>query len=157
MKALVMYASRHGNTRRVAEAIADGIRTFGTVDVVPIDEAPATFSGEEDLVVLGGPTEAHGMTPAVKTYLDGLEFGALNGVPMAAFDTRLEWPRWISGSASAGISHRLQKLGADVVVPQASFIVEGKDPVLKPGELERAKSWGDALARTVRAEVAAAR
>jgi hypothetical protein len=43
-----------------------------------------------------------------------------------------------------------------VVAPQASFIVEGKVPVLKPGELERALAWGDTLGRTVRSEVAAA-
>jgi flavodoxin len=155
MKTYVIYASRHGNTRRVAEAIADGIRKYGSVELVALEEAPSTFKGEADLVVIGGPTEAHGMTPPIKQYLDGLRRGALEGVPAAAFDTRLEWPRWLSGSAGAAITRRLHGLGADVVVPLASFLVEGKDPVLKDGELERAISWGDTLARTVKAEVSA--
>jgi hypothetical protein len=95
------------------------------------------------------------MTPAIRQFFDSLSGEAFKGVAAAAFDTRLDWPRWLSGSAGSGISDRLHKLGADVVVPQASFIVEGKEPALKPGELERALAWGDTLGRAVRSEVAA--
>ena len=154
-KSIVVYASRHGNTQRVAEAVADGIRRYGSVELIPIEKASTVFDGEADLVVIGGPTEAHGMTPAIRQFFDSLSGEAFKGVAAAAFDTRLDWPRWLSGSAGSGINDRLHKLGADVVVPQASFIVEGKEPALKPGELERALSWGDALGRTVRSEVAA--
>jgi flavodoxin len=155
MKTFVIYASRHGNTQKVAEAIADGIRTHATVELMPVDKAPASFAGQADLVVIGGPTEAHGMTPRIRQFLEGLEPGGLKGVPVAAFDTRLDWPRWMSGSAGAGIANRLERLGAKLVVQQASFIVEGKDPVIKPGELERAVAWGDTLARILRAETVA--
>jgi flavodoxin len=157
MKSIVVYASRSGNTRSVAEAIADGMRAYGSVEVTPIAEASSIFDGKADLVVIGGPTEAHGMTPAIRQFFDGLSGEAFKGVAAAAFDTRLDWPRWLSGSAGAGISDRLHKLGAEVVVPQASFIVEGKEPALKPGELDRALAWGDTLGRTVRAELAAIR
>jgi flavodoxin len=157
MKSIVIYASRHGNTRRVAEAIADGMRTHASVELVPIEDAATAFDGEADLVVIGGPTEGHGMTPAIKEFFDSLSGEAFKGVSAAAFDTRLDWPRWLSGSAGAAIRDRLQELGADVVAPQASFIVEGKEPALKSGELERALAWGDTLGRTVRAELAAVR
>lgn len=155
MKAFVIYASRHGNTQKVAEAVADGIRTHASVELMAIDKAPTSFVGQADLVVIGGPTEAHGMTPPVRQFFEGLQPGGLKGVAAAAFDTRLDWPRWMSGSAGAGIAHRMEKLGADLVVQQASFIVEGKDPVVKPGELERALAWGDTLARILRAELVA--
>ena len=155
MKSMVVYASRRGNTQRVAQAIADGIRVYGTVELVPIERASTVFDGEADLVVIGGPTEAHGMTPAIRQFFDSLGGEAFKGVAAAAFDTRLDWPRWLSGSAGSGISERLHKLGADVVVPRASFIVEGKEPALKPGELDRALAWGDALGRAMRAEVTA--
>ena len=36
MRALVAYESMYGNTRRVAEAIADGLRSTCSVTVVPI-------------------------------------------------------------------------------------------------------------------------
>jgi flavodoxin len=154
MKAIVIYASRYGNTERVAEAIADGLSAHGIVELTPVENAPATFA-DADLVVVGGPTEGHGMTPPVRQFLDSLEQEALKGMPAAAFETRLDWPRWMSGSAGAGISGRLRKLGADIISAEASFIVEGKEPVLKPGELDRAKAWGDTLARAMRAQVAA--
>jgi flavodoxin len=156
VKSIVVYSSRFGNTRRVAEAIAEGIRVHASVELLPIERASSLFDGEPDLVVIGGPTEAHGMTPVIRQFFDGLSGEAFKGVAAAAFDTRLEWPRWASGSAGSGIIDRLHKLGADVVAPQVSFIVEGKVPVLKPGELERALAWGDTLGRTVRSEVAAA-
>jgi flavodoxin len=156
VKSIVVYASRFGNTQRVAEAIADGIRAHGPVELIPVEEASTVFDGEADLVVIGCPTEGHTMTPAIRHFFDGLSGEAFKGVAAAAFDTRVDWPRWLSGSAGSGISDRLQKLGAEVVVPRASFVVEGKEPVLKPGELERALAWGDTLGRTVRSEVAAA-
>lgn len=157
MKSIVIFATRHGNTQQVAEAIADGLRPYMQVDLIAVDDAPATLAGNADLVVIGGPTEAHGMTPVVKEFLDGLSGDALKGVPAAAFDTRLDWPQWASGSAAGGINARLRKLGADMIMPQASFIVEGKDPVLKPGEVERAVAWGDNLGRALVAETAAVR
>lgn len=156
MKTIVVYASRHGNTGLVAEAIADGIRPYGSVELMPIEKVPTVHEGWADLVVIGGPTEAHGMTPAVKHFFDSLSGEAFKGVAAAAFDTRLDWPRWLSGSAGSGISERLHKLGAEVVTPPASFIVEGKEPVLKAGELDRALGWGDTLGRVVRSEAMAA-
>jgi flavodoxin len=155
MKTVVIYASRHGNTQRVADAIADGLRPFGPVESMSLEVAQKTFDGNADLVVIGGPTEAHGMTPQVRSFLDSLSARGLNGVRAAAFDTRLDWPRWLSGSAGAGIAEHLRKMGADVVVPQASFLVEGKEPQLKPGELRRAVAWGDTLARLSQAHAAA--
>jgi len=156
MKSVVMYGSRYGNTERVARAIADGLRVCGEVELRSVAEAPGTLAGA-DLVVIGGPTEGHGDTPAIEGFLDAMDAGALNGIHAAAFDTRLDWPRWLSGSAGAAITNRLNVLGADVVTPPASFVVEGKVPELKPGELDRAIAWGDTLGRAVIAETAAVR
>src|SRR4051812_34813549 len=39
MRAVVVYESMFGNTRAIAEAIADGMRPFAEVAVVPVSEA----------------------------------------------------------------------------------------------------------------------
>jgi flavodoxin len=144
MHSLVIYASRSGNTRRVAETVANRLGERGSADLRPVEEAPTAIEADIDLVVVGGPTEAHGMTPPVREYFDRLPAGALAGRRAVGFDTRLRWPEWLSGSASAGITERLRGLGATVVAPEESFFVTRK-PELEPGELERASTWAAGL------------
>ncbi len=52
----------------------------------------------------------------------------------------------LSGSAAVGITKKLRRAGAGVVLPEASFIVVGGTPALAPGELERAVAWAASLA-----------
>lgn len=145
MKILVAYGSRYGNTEKIADAISTGLRSAGDVEMVTVQKAQPVRLHDFDLVVVGGPTEGHGVTEDVAAYID--EVGeAVSGVTVAAFDTRMRWPKWLSGSAAEKIASRLEGLGAKVVVPPASFVVSGKTPVLEPGELERAEAWGRALA-----------
>src|SRR5438270_13107561 len=98
MKALVIYGTRYGNTQKIAEAIGDGLKPAFAVDVLPIDGMTPAQVMAADLLVIGGPTEAHGMTPALRTFVDGISF-ALDGKPVAAFDTRRGIARILSGSA----------------------------------------------------------
>jgi len=109
-----------------------------------------------DLLVVGCPTEGHTMTPVVRQYLDAMSASGLRGVAAATFDTRVGWPRWLSGSAAAAIARRLRRLGAHVVDPEGSFLVTRQSPVLLPGELERARAWAGALADAATPERVAA-
>ena len=147
MNSTVVYASRYGNTRRIAEAVADVLRTRGDVRLLQV-EGLAALPGGTDLLVVGGPTEGHGMTPEVGRCLDRLGAAGLLGTTAAAFDTRLHWPRWLSGSAAADIARRLRRAGASVLEPEGSFLVTMREPALEPGELERAMEWAQALAET---------
>lgn len=152
MNSMVIYGSRYGNTQKIAEAIADALRSRGAVQVLPADDAPARVPAGIDLVVVGGPTEGHGMTEPVTRFFEQLGPGALVGTAAAAFDTRLRWPRWLSGSAGAGITQRLRGAGARVIAPEESFFVKGASgargtpPAIEPGELEHATAWAVALA-----------
>ena len=154
MNALVVYGSRYGNTQHIAEAIADGLKDTCAVDVRAIDKATPALVRTADLVVVGGPTEAHGITPPVKVWIDGMAF-VLDGKPAAAFDTRLDFARILSGSAAKGVEAHLRGAGARMVIEAESFLVKGKEPVLEPGELARAVAWGRAIGAKVMAPVAA--
>ena len=153
MKSLVVYGSRHGNTRKVAETIAGELRKHGDVQLVSAERGLAPVLDDVDLVVVGGPTEAHGITEPVARFLERIPDGAVAGKCAAGFDTRLTWPRWLSGSAASRIVERLAWRGAKVVVPEESFLVSGKLPVLEPGELERAAAWAASLAQKVESKV----
>ena len=165
-RALVIFESMYGNTEAVARAIADGLATGMPVDVVEVGDAPAVPGDDVDLLVVGGPTHAFGMSRA-STRRDASEKAAGAGVALvsrgdgvrewlaalparpglraAAFDTRVAQPR-VPGSAARAIRRRFRRGGAIVVDGPHSFYVDGTEGPLSPGELERARAWGNALA-----------
>lgn len=148
MKSLVVYVTHKGNTRTVAEAIGAALREHGTAEVLPAEEAPSAVGPDVDLILVGGPTEGHTMTPEQRAYLDRIDATVIRGRAVAAFDTRLKWPRLLSGSAADAAAERLAALGARVVGPQGSFLVSTA-PELLPGELERASAWANEIAAEV--------
>ena len=170
MNAHVVYESMYGNTHRIAEAIASGLENLGEVSVGPITQATPDTIAPVDLLVVGGPTHMHGMSnpasrrAAMETAekseaveadpdagLDGLRawFKALpksSGGFGAAFDTRIDGPSIVTGSAARGIHKLLRRHRFEPLGEPASFLVEDSEGPLKEGELERARRWGADLA-----------
>lgn len=158
-RTLVVYESMFGNTRAVAGAIAEGAGAAGPVELVEVGAAPTTLPDDVDLLVVGAPTHAFGMsrpstrksaseqseTPlvsagiGVREWLDGLV--PRPGVRACAFDTRVRVPG-LPGSAAKAIARRLRSLGFTVQARQASFWVAGSPGPLRDGELSRARAWG---------------
>jgi flavodoxin len=173
MRSLVVYESMYGNTHLIAEAIGRGLAGAGPVDVVPVGQASPELLEPADLVVVGGPTHAHGMTrestrkgaaealdkpdntltldpdaagEGLREWFDGL---ADVRAAAAAFDTRFEMAAALTGRASRGINKRLKKHGFDVVADPESFFVERDSSALEAGEESRAEAWGESLAHHV--------
>ncbi|MGO8873754.1 MAG: flavodoxin family protein [Acidimicrobiales bacterium] len=169
MRAVVVYESMYGNTHEVAGAIAEGLGPPGEITVASVDQGTADLLSGAELVVVGGPTHAHGMSrkstrrvavdtvekrhgsqdldaaasgPGVRDWLASLGTVTFRA---AAFDTRAKGPALVTGRASTAISRQLRKHGCDVVSDPESFVV-GKDEHLEAGELDRARAWGRQLA-----------
>lgn len=145
MRSVVIYGSRSGNTRRVAEAISGALEPYGPVTLVPVEEASATVWDHCDLLIVGGPTEGRHATPPVHAFFERLPAHALRGIDAAAFDTRLDWPLLLSGSAAGQIRRWLIEAGANMVASPESFHVRSR-PELCDGELERAPIWARKIA-----------
>jgi flavodoxin len=141
MKALVVYDSKFGNTKRVAEAIAEALGTDTPAALVAAGAASESDLAGVDLLVVGGPTQGHGGSPALRAFIDRIAPEAVRGVPTMTFDTRLDWPRFLSGSAAAQSAKRLTRKGAQLLVPAESFLVTGSEGPLAEGELDRAGTW----------------
>ena len=169
MRAVLVFESILGNTEVVARAIAEGLRSAGEVEVVEVGAAPRSVPAGVDLLVVGGPTHAHGMTnpdsrrsaaqkaqrPVVSTGIGIREWlaavgDAPAGVAAAAFDTRIKGPGLLWGSAAKAAAGRLKEQGFRVVVSPESFLINGPTgpvhDVLLAGEVDRARTWGAALA-----------
>lgn len=162
MRALVIYESMWGATKAVAEAIADGLGA-DDVTVVDVGDAPAVVDPDVELLLVGGPTHAFGMTRAstrsdaerdhppvlsrtgVREWLDAAKLPS--GVACAAFDTKVVTPN-LPGSAGKGIDKALRRLGGTPAGAPRTFRVHGKWDGLAEGEAERARAWGAELART---------
>lgn len=161
-KVLVVYESMFGNTHAVAEAVAEGLRTGADVSLVDVGEAPLTIPDDIDLVVVGGPTHAFGMSrpstrksaadqgadrdaaehSGIREWIGGVD--AHHGLPTAAFDTKVAKPH-LPGSAAKAAERKLRRRGFNQLADPETFYVAGTTGDLLDGELERAKAWGVTL------------
>src|SRR6476660_8952907 len=66
VKTLVIYDSQYGNTKLLAEDMAHELEEYGEVSIVRAAEADSHIFGGEDLLVVGGPTQGHGLSPDMK-------------------------------------------------------------------------------------------
>ena len=158
MRALVVFDTTFGNTARLARTIGEVLTAGvgGTVDVRAVALVGLADLTGLDLLVVGGPTQRHGLSRTLGEWLDGLGHGTLPGVRAAAFDTRYRMPRLLTGSAAMGTARRLGRAGCRLVVAPESFFVERDRPPkgekrhhavegLEPGEVERAAAWARTL------------
>jgi flavodoxin I len=155
MKVLVLYDSVFGNTEKVAQAIGNALGSAPDVETRRVrDVQPGQLAGLQ-LLVVGSPTRGLRPTPAVTDFIKSIPSPALQGVRVAAFDTRLsaeeadsallrQMMNWF-GYAAEKIAGRLQKKGGTLVVPPEGFIVKGAEGPMQDGELERAAAWARRL------------
>jgi flavodoxin len=149
MKTLIIYDSVHGNMAKVAQAIGDVLA--GEVGVRRVGGAfgPAELK-TVDLLIVGSPTHGGWFTEAIKGWLDQFPPTALQGIRVAAFDTRTPTRLGrIFGYAAPRIADRLEKKGGALLAPPAGFFVKGIKGPLKEGELERAGGWAQEIAASM--------
>lgn len=167
MRGFVVYESLFGNTARIAQAVADGMREHLDVELHGVAEG--LWPEGTDLLVMGGPTHAFSMSrgttreDAVKQgadadssiglreWLDELPQG--NDTLFAAFDTRVEMVRRLPGSAAKAAAKVARRRGYQPLTRPESFYVQDTPGPLLDGEVQRAEVWGTQLAETLVGEV----
>ena len=161
MRAMVVYDSGFGNTEKIAQAIGQGLGSPEDVEIVRVgDVKPEQLTGIT-LLIVGSPTQKFSPTGATTSYLKGIPRNGLQGVKVAAFDTRfpvseIERVRVLAffvkifGYAAEPIAGRLEKKGGELVIPPEGFFVGGTEGPLQEGELERAADWAKQIIQAAR-------
>ena len=156
MKAWIIYDSFFGNTEQVAQAIGRALGSPEEVEVLRVGDVGSEHWTGVPLLVVGSPTRAFSPSPAIKKMLKSIPRNALQGVKVAAFDTRIAVDdvdsRILSllvkvfGYAAKPIADRLVKKGGTLAIPPEGFFVKDSEGPLKDGERERAADWARQIA-----------
>jgi NAD(P)H dehydrogenase (quinone) len=119
-KGIVIYYSRSGNTKEMAEIIAKAMNDAGIkTDCKPVDKVKADELPGYDAIVIGSPTYYGQMAGPIKTLIDSLvgKHGQLNGKVGGAF----------SSAANIGGGNETTIMGIIEAMLIAGMIIQG-DP-----------------------------
>ena len=159
MKALIVYDSTYGNTEQVAQAMTTALAGQADVTMRRVADVTAEQLSGLGLLIVGSPTQGFQPTTAIKALLERIPAQGLQGVQVAAFDTRIttaDMHSWLLtflvkrfGYAARPIADRLQQKAGELVAPPEGFLVQGKEGPLRQGELVRAADWAKQVMATV--------
>ncbi len=153
MKGIVIYDTSSGNTKKIAETIAETLKESGMeVDLFKVNEVKKLNAMDYDFLVLGSPTKFGTMSFAVKSFLGKVKSEEWMNKPFAAFDTenpenieqsKAENKQW---SAAEKIAEKLKEKKMNQLSPVLKASVLGWKGPLVDGEVERTKDYSRELA-----------
>jgi hypothetical protein len=164
--ALVVFESMFGNTARAAQAIAEGLTGAGmAVEVVDVASAPTELPADLDLLVVGAPTHAFGLSRpstradavrqgaapdreavGVREWLATMRVPAGSRTFVGVFDTHASKVRWLPQAASSSITKAARRRGLRPTGRHLGLVVNDVKGPLADGERERAIEYGRQLA-----------
>ncbi len=159
MKGIVIYDTSYGNTKRIAEAIAETLKESGIeVDLFYVKDVKKLSAKNYSFLVLGSPTKFGTMSLAVRFFLGKVKSGEWMNKSFAAFDTenpenversQAENKEW---SAAEKIAEKLRDKKMNQLLPVLKAIVFGQKGPLKEGEIERTKDYARQIATKLKRE-----
>ena len=91
VKVIVVYQSKYGNTKLVAETITEGMSKVEGIEAVikELKEVDLNKISDYDGILIGSPNHYGGPTKGIKEFIDRLGILRLKGKSFAVFDTYL--------------------------------------------------------------------
>ena len=142
-KVIVIYESKYGNTKQVAEEIIAGIKETIDIEAILSEVNQVKFDDiiAADAILIGSPNHWGGHTGSIKKFINELGKINLNHVPVAVFDTYIN--RDFEKAAKKMEKQLIEKvLSLKLVTPGLSVKVKGaKGPILEE-ELPKCREFG---------------
>jgi menaquinone-dependent protoporphyrinogen IX oxidase len=159
MKGIVVYDTSYGNTKKIAETIAETLKESGIeVDLFYVKDVKKLSAKDYNFLVLGSPTKFGTMSFAIKFFLGKVKSEEWVSKPFAAFDTenpenieraRIENKEW---SAAEKIAEKLRDKKMNQLLPVLKALVLGQKGPLIEGEIGRTKEYARELAIKLKEE-----
>jgi len=129
-KAIILYDSVYGNTKKVAMSLSRGLEAGGLyVDSSPIQDFDTLELKNYDVIGIGGPTHFHGASKQMKVFLKRIELFKMENKYGFAFETKADFR--LAGSAAKRIIRNLKKMKLKIIHSPITGIVLDKEGPLQ--------------------------
>ena len=150
-KAIVVYESKYGNTKLVAETIIEGMKKVSETEIA-LNELKEVNLGklvDFDVILVGSPNHIGGATRGIRKFIDELGKLNLEGKMVAVFDT------YIGGDFEKAVRKMEKQIskkapGLKLVAPGLSIRVKGMKGPIAEGELPKCKEFGVKIATQIK-------
>jgi len=140
-KALILYDSIFGNTKKVAMSLSRGLEAGGVyVDSSSIEDFDTIELTNYDIIGIGGPTHFRGASKAMKSFLSKIKHIKLENKYGFAFETKADFR--LAGSAAKRIIRYLRKMKIVIIHSNITGFVIDKEGPLKESSLNKMENVG---------------
>jgi len=150
-KVIVVYESKYGNTKLVAETIIEGMKQVKGIETAlnEVKEIDLHQISSYDAILIGSPNHIGGPTRSIKKFIDKLGKLNLGEKRFAVFDTYL-------GKDFEKAVKKMEKRinekapGMKMITPGLSIRVQGMKGPIAEAELPKCKEFGKKLANQIK-------
>lgn len=141
---IVIFDTKHGNTKQIAEEIGAGIRDAGDIDctVANFKDTNPSNLASYDGILFGCPVHVFSATRGMKGYINKAAKVGLAGKRGATFETYLNLNHL--GKATRKLESIISKKAPDMILfsPGFSALVKGMEGPLEESEIPKAQEFG---------------
>ena len=150
-KVFVVYDTKYGNTKLVAEKIVEGMREVEGIETAigDVEEVKLGNLADSDVILIGSPNHLGGPARGIKKFIDKLGKLDLKAKWVAVFDTYL-------GEDFEKATKKMEKRigekvpGLKLITSGLSIRVGGTKGPIVEGELPKCKDFGKKIANQLK-------
>ena len=150
-KVIVVYESKYGNTKLVAETIIEGMSEVEGIETVlsELKEVDLNKIIDYDAILIGSPNHFGGPTRGIRKFIDKLGKLPLDGKLFAVFGTYVgkDFEKAVK-KMEKRINEKAPRL--KMIAPELSIRVQGMKGPIPEAELPKCKEFGKKLATQIR-------
>lgn len=144
-KICIIYDSKYGNTKLVAQQIADGLKEVPRIETMIgyVKEVEEKKFVDCDVMIIGAPNHMGKPSRAITKFVDDFPEFDLKAKWVAVFDTYFQRQRYFEKAMEKLEYHIKKKLpDVKVITHGLSIKVNGVNGPIADGELPKAKAFG---------------